>query len=146
MKIAGALFAGTLAGVAALTTLTSGTSPQLSPVGDSTAVTSSVVESSAPCPAGTVEREDSCVKTVAVPVTAASTDDDADGPSAAPKPSDVSRPVPAAHSAEPAEPAEAPESDATNDDNDGEHDSDANEVEHEGEHADSDEAEHESDD
>jgi hypothetical protein len=143
MKIAGALFAGTLAGVAALTTLTSGTSPQLSPVGDSTAVTSSVVESSAPCPAGTVEREDSCVKTVAVPVTAARTDDDADEPSAAPKPSDVSRPVPAAHSAEP---AEAPESDATNDDNDSEHDSAANEDEHEDEHADSDEGEHESDD
>jgi hypothetical protein len=144
MKLAGALFAGTLAGVAALTTLTSSPSPQLSPASDSTSATPSVVESAAPCPAGTVERDDSCVRTVAVPVAAPRADDsDAAEPSEAPKASDSSRPAAVAHSPEP---AETPESDVSEAGNDSEHESDASEVEHQDEHADSDGAEHESGD
>src|SRR5690348_10155372 len=78
LKLAGSLLAGGLAGVAALATLTSASTPQLAPASDSTdATTRQVVETPAPCPTGTVEKADSCEKVVTVG-TAAENDDSAE--------------------------------------------------------------------
>jgi hypothetical protein len=145
LKLAGALFAGTLAGVAALTTLTSTSSnAQLSPASDSSAVTSpTVVESAAPCPTGTVERDDACVKTVTV--TAPRVDDDVTEPAHAPAP--VARVAPpAAPAAEPVEEQDTEEPDTEATSHDSEHEDDATESESETEHADSEDAGEESDD
>jgi hypothetical protein len=132
LKLAGALFAGSLAGVAGLTTLTSASTQVVTPASDSTtSTTPTVVESSAPCPTGTVEQGDACVKTVTVPVAATEAPkEDAPEPSETPE-AVVEQPQQAP--AAPAAPAPQTQPQVTS--HDGEHEdgqeSDATEVEHE---------------
>ncbi|MGB8649315.1 MAG: hypothetical protein WCD35_01500 [Mycobacteriales bacterium] len=65
LKLAGSLLVGGMCAVAGLVTLTSTTSAQVTPSGDSNATApQQQAEQTAPCPAGTVERPDACVKKV----------------------------------------------------------------------------------
>jgi hypothetical protein len=71
LKLAGSILVGGMCAVAGLVTLTSTTSAQVMPSGDSNATApQSQVQQTAPCPAGTVERPDACVKEVVTVVPA----------------------------------------------------------------------------
>ena len=133
LKLAGSLLAGALAGVAALATLTSSTSPRLSPAGDSTPTsTQQVVESPAPCPSGTIQHGDSCdfvvpVQQARVPATEPATEPTED---ATDEPQDDTATQPAT--------AAVPTEDANdNGQEDADHE-DATEVEQQGDHEDGD--------
>jgi hypothetical protein len=65
-KLAGSLLVGAMCGVAALVTLSS-TGTQLAPASDSNATApQGVVQQTAACPPGTVERPDACLRLVKV--------------------------------------------------------------------------------
>ena len=157
LKLAGALLAGGLAGVAAFSSLSSASGPQLAPASDSTDTsTQQTVESPAPCPAGTVEKGDSCEKVVTTQSSVEPADEvESDDPTPAPAPAQPA-PAPAwtqqtPTSHESADEAQEPAEEREPQDAD-EHDGDGQQVEPEDSHQDepsdgaSDGAEHETDD
>jgi len=147
LKLAGALLAGGLAGVAALATLTSAPSPRLAPAGDSTSTsTQQAVETPAPCPSGTVQHGDSC--DLVVRVQEAQPPVEESNPAASAEPRDDATeqaPAPAAPAVQPTRDAQAnDQQDATESSHEDADHEDATEVEDQGEHQDG--SEHESGD
>ena len=142
LKLAGSLLAGGLAGVAALATLTSASSPQLAPAGDSTdTTTQQAVTSPSPCPAGTVEKADSCDRVVTIETPAEQ--EDAVQPAAPAQPVTVPvRTQTKATSQEPSDDAqESADADSQESEEADEHDGDDQQVEQEDQHDDDDSSE-----